>query len=243
MSADRSLMSRKNTDSPVVSGPSSGPLRILADAVRLIAREPGALLLFLVAGGIGYLSQLLGSILTIVLTVALIAWLYGDAGGKTTTNDSFLVTAFNAVLASLVAGVIILVGLAFLILPGIWLAIRLRLVVLAVVIEGAGPLKAISRSLSITEHHAMTIFGVAAVFFVVNLAILAPFAYHFGVFEPGPIEMSTLRPALRTGTVVTTTVVTPVSIAADVVMYGIFQRNTGVGTGGESSTSSGTAVA
>ncbi len=69
--------------------------------------------------------------------------------------------------ATIVAGLVIALGLIALVIPGIVLALMFILVPHAVVLEGHGPLGALSRSNHLTSGHKWTIFGFLAFWFVV----------------------------------------------------------------------------
>jgi len=72
------------------------------------------------------------------------------------------------VIASIICGVIIGIGFVLLILPGIYLAIRLAPVSFVVVDTGAGPIAALSRAWDITRGKELNLFLFALVAVVIN---------------------------------------------------------------------------
>lgn len=70
--------------------------------------------------------------------------------------------AVFVVVACVVAGFGILFGFALLVVPGVFLTVRLRLVTAAVILEDSGPLEALGRSFDLTSTHPRTVFGVLA---------------------------------------------------------------------------------
>lgn len=76
------------------------------------------------------------------------------------------------VAALLVAAIIVGIGLIFLILPGIYLALRFALHPAAVMVDGEGPLRALSESWNRTGGHLLTILGFWLALFVPLLVLL-----------------------------------------------------------------------
>ena len=113
------------------------------------------------------LSALLGSAVGVYLVGA-------DRPGSVergSTNNSLGVRIFLTLLAALVAGLAVLVGLLLLVLPGLYLFTRLYLVVPAVMLGDDGPLEALSSSWDRTEGNVLTVAGVALAVFAVSSAV------------------------------------------------------------------------
>jgi len=72
--------------------------------------------------------------------------------------------------ANILAGIAICTGLVFLILPGIYLAIRLRLVPWIIADENMGPIDALKRSWELTRGHAIDLFIFGMLLFGINIA-------------------------------------------------------------------------
>lgn len=84
-------------------------------------------------------------------------------------------------LARLAAGILILLGLALLIVPGLILAVRYSLLDEAVILENKGPLESKSRSVELTAGRRWKIFGAAALFYIVYMFISVVMGAIFGL--------------------------------------------------------------
>jgi Membrane domain of glycerophosphoryl diester phosphodiesterase len=71
-------------------------------------------------------------------------------------------------IAYLLVVILFLLGLVLLIIPGIWIAVKLSMVFPAVVFERKNPLSAIGRSWTLTRGHWWRIFGTLAVVFLIT---------------------------------------------------------------------------
>ena len=83
-------------------------------------------------------------------------------GSRPEVNDLFSVFRrawLNAVIANLVVSVIIGIGLVLLVIPGIYLAVRLCFVPYIVADEAVGPFQALTESWNRTSGHFWTLFG------------------------------------------------------------------------------------
>lgn len=63
------------------------------------------------------------------------------------------------VVATIVVGIAVLIGLIFLVLPGLYLAVRFALYPAAVMVDGEGPIGGLSESWDRTSGHGLTVFG------------------------------------------------------------------------------------
>jgi len=93
---------------------------------------------------------------------AAFCYLRAVRGSRPEVNDLFSVFRrawLNAVIANLVVTVIVSIGFVLLIIPGIFLAVRLCFVPYIVADEGAGPFQALSESWNRTSGHFWTLFG------------------------------------------------------------------------------------
>jgi hypothetical protein len=66
-------------------------------------------------------------------------------------------------LMNLLSGIVVGMGAVFLLLPGLYLAVRMSLASPLLVLEGRGPLQALNDSYSLTRKHGWTLLGVLAV--------------------------------------------------------------------------------
>jgi len=119
-------------------------------------------------GGLSALYQILVG--TPISFGAAYAWLRAVRGGQPRVDDLFAPFQRNwvsAVLAGLLFELVIIVGFLLLIIPGIFLAVRLSFVPFLVVDEGLGPVQALTESFARTGGYGWTIFGAALLGFVV----------------------------------------------------------------------------
>ena len=86
-------------------------------------------------------------------------------------SNSLGVRILLALLAAFVAGLAILVGLLLLVLPGLYLSVRLYLVIPAVILGDDGPLEALGSSWDRTSGHVFTVAGVAVAILAASLAV------------------------------------------------------------------------
>jgi Membrane domain of glycerophosphoryl diester phosphodiesterase len=75
------------------------------------------------------------------------------------------------IVAYLVVSIIVIVGLVFLIIPGIWLAVKLSMVFPSVVFDRKGPFGAIGRSWTLTAENWWRIFGTLLVVFLISFVL------------------------------------------------------------------------
>ncbi|MEM3622322.1 MAG: hypothetical protein QXR76_00950 [Candidatus Bathyarchaeia archaeon] len=138
------------------------------------------------------------TLMALVFIIAIISWVIGtvvsgiliksasDAieKGKTSLSDSlkFAVSKLPSLLvASLIVGILTMLGLLLLIIPGIIISIMFYLVIPVIVIEGKGAFESLTRSRELVSNRWLKTFALSlivalitgALAFVVNL-ILAP---------------------------------------------------------------------
>jgi uncharacterized membrane protein len=110
-------------------------------------------------------------------------------GKKATFNDLFSQTSvlIKGVLAALLYGVIVLLGIICFIIPGIWLAIRLQFYKYLVVDKKMGPIEALKGSWNMTKGNVWNLIGLGLVIMLLNL--LGLIALIIGIFVTAPISM------------------------------------------------------
>ena len=111
-------------------------------------------------GGLSALYQILVG--TPISFGAAYAWLRAVRGEQPRVDDLFVPFQRNwisAVLAGLLFELVIIVGFILLIIPGIFLAVRLSFVPFLVVDEGLGPVQALTESFARTSGYGWTILG------------------------------------------------------------------------------------
>jgi hypothetical protein len=213
---------------------SAGPVAVLREAVRLLPGMPVALSLFLFAGLVTLVSTSFGNLFAIVPQAVGVSEAYRELGGQRRGTNSFGVRLLLAFVAALIAGVGILLGLVFLILPGIYLTVKLRLVLASVVLEDCGPVEALGRSYDLVTGHGVTVFGVWLVPTLVSLVVAVAVTVGTGAVSlSGGVDLTTLEWAARIAGALSTVLVSPVIAAADAVMYGLYGPDSPESTGRE----------
>lgn len=81
----------------------------------------------------------------------------------------------TAILASIVAGLLILAGLIVFVLPGIYLAIRLSYLDIILANEDLGPIESIKRSFQLTKGNVLDVIGLLATVLIV--AVVSELAF------------------------------------------------------------------
>lgn len=202
---------------------SAGALDILARAIRLLPRVPSILGIYALVAILSLLANGLGNFASIVGQSVAVLIAYRELGGEADASNSLGVQLLISLLAALVAGFGIVVGLVFLIVPGLYLMIRLRLVVAAVMLEDAGPLEALGRSFDLTSGHGWTVFGVWLVPFVATLPVLvAVVVATGGISLSGAVDPTALQSSLRVAAAVSILLTGPVVAVSDAILYGLY---------------------
>jgi len=92
-------------------------------------------------------------------------------------------------------------------------------------LEDSGPLEAPSRSVDLTGHHTVTVFGVWLVPTLVGLAVAAGVVVVTGGVTPaGGIDPATLRSSAPLAAGVSVLITGPITATADAIMYGLWSR-------------------
>ena len=119
----------------------------------------------------------------------------------------------------------ILTGIGFLlfIIPGVILLCRTIVAVPAAMLENLGPMKAISRSMQLTKGHAVKIFVMFVLLFIVSIAAAAIFQVPFTFLGGSPLKPHALPFSLlllrQVGTFLTQVLVGPLGTIAFSLMY------------------------
>lgn len=128
---------------------------------------------------------------------------------------AYLVGAF------IVATICIAIGLVLLVIPGIYLLVRFALYPAAVMVDGKGPLQALSESWDRTGGNGVTVFVFILVLFGgMFVVLIGVYLVMFGPRSPETIDQTALR-------LVTAVIITPlaaVRAAGLAVMYDAFER-------------------
>lgn len=207
---------------------SDGPVAILTEAGRVLARQPEILGLYALLAVAAFASETIGTLLEVIAYGFAVGALYQAVDGRADPGVSFGVRIVVAVLASLISGLVMLVGLLLLVVPGIYAIVHLRFVLAAVYLEGAGPVEAQFRSLALTEGHGWTVFGVVGTLVLVKFGIAVALAVATGGLGWGTVDPAALDAATRMHQALVTLVL-PVGVAADAVMYGLYETQATAG--------------
>jgi hypothetical protein len=146
---------------------------IAAETASAIRDTPELFLLFLV---VALLSEvpLAGSVIGVVgqgVGIALVADRLD--GLDPTPVNSLGVRLIVLFVSVLIMGIAIIVGLFLLVLPGVYLWVRLYLGPPAVIVDDCGPVEALGESWSRTAGNTVTVFGVALAVVVLGLGASA----------------------------------------------------------------------
>lgn len=202
---------------------SAGAVTILRRAVGLLPRVPSVLGIYVVVAILSLLSNVLGNFASIVGQSVAVVLVYREIGGEADANNSLGVRLLIAMFAALVAGFGIVVGLALLIVPGIYLLIRLRLAVAAVMLEDSGPIEALGRSFDLTNGHGWTVFGIWLIPFVISLPVGGIVVVAAGgVSLSGAVNSAALQPSLRLAAAASIVVTGPLVATSDAILYGLY---------------------
>jgi uncharacterized membrane protein len=150
------------------------------------------------APAIGLLFSLIGFVLQLILSMGLIriALKFVD-GQQPEFGDLFGATSyfFSFLIASILYGLMVGVGMIFLIVPGIVLAIIFLMYQYAIVDQGLGPLEALQRSAELTKGVRWSLFFFGLLLFGINL--LGALALGIGLFVTIPTTMVALAYVYR----------------------------------------------
>jgi hypothetical protein len=144
-------------------------------------------------------------------------------------DNSFGKRFVFVLIASILSGVAVGIGLVLLVLPGIYLALRLALVAPAVWVGDQGPIEALSESWSRTDGHLWTVLVVEAVIFFGTMLVLVPaFVLTVGASEAALQEFAqsptiVVAPGFVLATAFVAATVGAVGTVSGVVMYRSFR--------------------
>lgn len=96
---------------------------------------------------------------------------------------------FTCFVASLIFGVILILGICLFIIPGIYLGIRLQFYIQFIVDEDAGILDSLKRSWEITEGEAMSLFFLSLA--MIGVTLLGMVLFIVGIYVATPLVMMT----------------------------------------------------
>lgn len=213
-----------STSTTEPAGDAAGALDILRDAGAAIRSTQLVLVLFVLLAGATLVSQTLANFLGIAVQSVAVLSVYSTIGGRTDASNSLFVRVLLAFVASLIAGIVVIIGLLLLVVPGIYAALRLRLVIPAVVLADAGPLEALGLSADLTSGNVATVFGVWAALTVASLLLVGAVAAATGGVPTagGSLDPEPFRGVLRLAAAIETVLIAPIGVAANAVMFDAF---------------------
>jgi len=134
---------------------------------------------------IAFLLTIVISIVTYGITTALLVQLAYDAKlGRQIRLGKYLGPAFAALIPiailSLVVGVLIMIGLALLIIPGLWIYAVFSVVAPAIVIERAG-FGGLGRSVSLTKEYRWPIVGAILLLILIMIVVELVAGFFIGI--------------------------------------------------------------
>lgn len=205
---------------------SADAITILRETTRLLPQMPLVIGIFAITAVVSYILSPLGDWVALIGEALAVVVTYRELGGRASTNTSIAIRLFLAVVAGIVAGLVTLIGFVLLIIPGVYLLVRLQLVVPAVMLEDSGPLEALGRSLELTQSHTWTVFGVwfapllAGLTFTLGVIVAAD-----GITLSGGIHPAALQSSLQLANALTTLIVMPIAAIATTIMYVLYGPN------------------
>jgi Membrane domain of glycerophosphoryl diester phosphodiesterase len=180
---------------------------------------------------IGLFLQSAGAALAVAACFKAISAAY--LGERTSFGDS-LSYAFRRFVPLMICYVVVVIitipGWILLIIPGIWLSIKMCMAFPAVIFERAGPFRAIGRSWRLTKDNWWRVFGTLVVVFLIALVVNFALTAVLGIVAAGSDSISEVAFALLTTiiTLLTYMLTYPLWAAVmTVIYYDLRVRNEG----------------
>ncbi len=172
--AARDYHERQRADRTLRSGP--GTVDILKNAVGAVLLAPSVLVVFLLTGLLsGVLPDVLDTLVTDVGRA--VAVVLAAPPDRTYNHDLPLPLRVAVALVATLLGVVpVLVGLLLLVLPGLYVAVRLLLSTPAVMLGGHDPIRALTVSWDLMDGTVLATAGALVVIFVVGFVVALPVA-------------------------------------------------------------------
>jgi hypothetical protein len=122
------------------------------------------------------LSFILGTFAQAIVVYAAFQDLRGRQPNGVESMRVGLSRVFPVIIASIMTGLVVVVGLVLCIIPGLIALTALAVVIPACVVEQLGPIDSMSRSADLTTGHRWPILGVGVAYVVITLAVMASLA-------------------------------------------------------------------
>ncbi|MFC6961232.1 glycerophosphoryl diester phosphodiesterase membrane domain-containing protein [Halocatena marina] len=150
-------------------------ITILTGAANAVRESPAILGVFLISGILGsIIPDFLDSAISVVAMSFGIAIAYRALGGQVRTELSMVLRMSMGWVAVFISGMLTLLGLVALLLPGLYVLTRLFLALPAVIIDGYGPFQALSESWRLMDGSILTAGGALCVVIVGAFIVLVP---------------------------------------------------------------------
>lgn len=165
-------------------------VRAAVAAIRLDRRIVGVVFV----GGVLSAIPLLGSVLFGMASGVAVYLAHRTIRADRRPRLEFTTRLFSLFAAYVVASILVALGLILLVVPGVYVAVRLDLFFAAVMVDGHGPLRALSESWERTSGNSWTVFGLLLVLVVPTVTIFVGLVSVLsGGRPPEPIDTPTNR--------------------------------------------------
>ena len=192
----------------------------LSDAVSLVADDPRIALVTVVGGALSAIP-FVGTFLNILVVGFAHVIAQRSLGWSVDSRTSLPVRFVYLLIGSIVAGIAVLIGLVFLVLPGLYLVVRFSLMIPAIMVDGKGPLDGIGESWDRAGGNWWTIFGFQLVVGVASVLVIVPVVFSFGL--EAVANPANLAPQIAIGVV--SGAVGAVTVGGLVMMYRAFDED------------------
>lgn len=168
--------STQSSSSPPTPAPADlGIVDVLRGAATAVRSAPILLGVFLVSSFLELvIPDPVDSLVTVIAACIGVVIAYRGLGGQLRTDASILRRLGMAGVAMIVYAVLILLGLVALILPGLYVMVRLFLAMPAVMIDGYGPFEALSESWELMDDSVLAAGGALGLMIGGTLMIFVP---------------------------------------------------------------------
>jgi uncharacterized membrane protein len=137
----------------------------------------------------GFLASVILSVASVVINIGFMIIALKIARGEEAVYKDIIPPAqlvWSVFIASFLVGILVLVGLVFLIVPGVYFALRFSMASYAV-IDGARVLESFKKSTELTEGYKWQLLGLFLVFLLINIIGAIPFG--LGLLVTIPVTM------------------------------------------------------
>ena len=150
-----------------------GVRTIAAETASAVRDTPELLVVFLVVALLSN-APVIGSVIAIVGQGVGIALVANSLDGLDPTPENSLgVRLVVLFVSALIGGIGVILGLLLLVIPGVYLWVRLYLAPPVVIVDDCGPVEALGESWSRTAGNTVTVFGVALAVVVLSVGASA----------------------------------------------------------------------